>query len=224
MQHEATDRFSTKINNLIEDESLLMHHGAARLLAVGQTVTCAVAGTADAVIGIGAGAASIVTAGCFPAVNKFASTYLDSAGRTLQNMHFGLLRAVNPDAEFVDTKYTDTKFKESRLYYKNGVVSTWLATLHKEGAVKLEESNSCLARQVALRLWHLIRIPFMLAARTIDALIGLLAAVGSLATFGKCEKLNNLSYSEFSFLRALGDLHYSLTRTVNPSACSVPRC
>ncbi len=108
-----------------------------------------------------------------------------------------------------------TKSMEGDGLFTHYVQSLLIKTL-AQGTFR--DSNYLFLKHVASRLTFAIAAIACIVARVADAVIGALAAVLSIATFGRVEILNAAAYRGLQFTGIIHDLSYLTTKIINPWA------
>jgi hypothetical protein len=183
--------------------------GVHLVLVPASLITSAV----DAIIGVGAGIGAICTAGKHTQTYKFAMNHLCNLDRVFVNPYVNFLRAVNPEAQF-----STDKNNVAISSMGDGFLSDLISVKLKNYARHCYNSDNFLKRHVASRLTYAVLAVACLVTRAVDSVIGILAAIFSVFTFGKFESLNNLSYRALQFPGIITDLFYCTLKFINPWA------
>lgn len=156
----------------------------------------------DTVIGIGSGAGAIVTGGTQEAVNVFASNHLCASKSLLAIPYIYLLKAINVTADVNPTG--------------DGIVADFVIDSLKDIANDCLRSDNIFTRHVTSRLSYAVLAISALVARTVDGVIGVIAALFSFFTVGRYEFFNSLAMNGLGATGIINDLFCCTIRFINP--------
>ncbi|NGX60679.1 MAG: hypothetical protein K940chlam9_00146 [Chlamydiae bacterium] len=146
-----------------------------------------------------------------------------------------VLHFLNPSAKITDRDDSvfigSTGIDFSRLGFLTGIAYDKIARFREEDrtvqgelfhytdhgwAQSLAKSDSFFKREIASRLCYGLLLLTCVITRVVDSMIGAIAAVFALLTFGYFEELNSLAYNLFRITGIVYDLFYCLSHMVNP--------
>lgn len=112
------------------------------------------------------------------------------------------------------------EYKELLVCYKGkGLLTNSINKFFKKKAedARIFE-NSFFKRHFVSRGATALLLLGSIVTRTVDAVIGVIAAIGSIVTLGKFASLNNTAYRGLQFPGIIHDIHYCAVKTLNPWA------
>ena len=193
---------STRYFDPNPNESFYKRHIEKRGAHLGIAPCFALTSVVDIIIGLGAGAASLLTAGTQPKITAFVVEHLASSAIMGPAVYHHLERAINPGlAEEV------TDFKP--IYF--------LEPLTK-AAREFSSSKHFLQRHVTTRLTYALLALSCVVTRVGQAIIVLIALPFDLLTLGKIEKLHTLVYRNLQAPAAILEVFMFTLLAVNPRA------
>lgn len=171
----------------------------------------------DTTLGVGAGVASILTLRKYSKLNKVSEDMLSSSSFIISGPALLLLCTLNPRAKF---EPKNDKNPSSPLIgvMGGGFVADYVRKELSTVAKNCWESEDPLKKHVGTRLTHALILVTAVAARVVDLVIGLLAFVAALLTFGKVITLNNLAYRGLQAPGLIEDVFKGLSNVINPPA------
>lgn len=178
-------------------------------------------GAVDAIIGVGAGIATVCTLGMCRPVSKLAFDHLATTRYLMALPYQSLLHVINPNAQFPKrTSILDEGNGKGPWIGSegNGFVHDSIHDSLRRSAEKRYESENFLHRQVTSRLTYALLAIASVITRVTDAIIGLRAAVFSMLTLGKVDSLNNVAYRALQAPAVIHDLFYCAVKFLNPAA------
>ena len=185
----------------------LKKHVLARIAHCVLTPFSLLTNLADTTIGIGSGIVSVFTAPLQNKISIFAMNHLDGSRKLMAQPYVNLLNAINPYAKF-----------SKNLENKNVLTSDSVNNFLKKIANDCYNSNNFLKRHIASRLTYALHAISSLVTRSVDGIIGLLAATFSILSLGKFKLLNNLAYKGLQAPAVIKDFLYCAIKIINPGA------
>lgn len=198
----------------IVDQHILAR-GGYLLLAPTSVITSAL----DIIVGLGAGIGAICTLGMHQPTLKVARYHLTSANQLAPRLYANLLRMIRPNARVNagDFPEGDQETKDI-LKGKDGYLAAKVITPFRAFAKECYSSDNFLKRHVASRLTYALLAVACLVTRAVDGVIGIVAALFSLATLGQFRKLNIIAYRGLQAPGIISDLFYCVVKVINPYA------
>ncbi|MGD2169511.1 MAG: hypothetical protein PVI40_04655 [Chlamydiota bacterium] len=186
------------------------------------TITSAV----NMIRGVGAGFATIVTAGNHLPSLRLAMNDLNSSQRIVSKVYMNFLKVLNPQAQFTSKEPRTSPGSIYRHLTVNsnafitadgdGFITDHISSGLKSLARSYLSSENVFQRQIASRLTYVLLAVSSVITRVADGVIGSVAAVLSLLTLGKVESINNLAYRGLQIPGIVKDLVYCATKIINP--------
>jgi hypothetical protein len=217
------------IDNLVNTENLncAKRHLLARGAYLALTPLSFVTNAIDAVVGIGAGVGAILTVGKSDKIYRVALEHLQGAQQILALSFTNLLHTINPQARFSRPENDPGQWVHGVCIRRpratigvegNGFISNFFISRLRKTGSSCYRYDGFLMRHIASRLTYALLAIACLITRTVDGIIGVLAAVLSLVTVGKFESLNNLAYRALQAPGIIHDLFYCTIKFINPWA------
>ncbi len=208
--------------NLSNSESKLKSQCLAKGALIGLGVLNIVTGIADTAIGVALGCANVATAGTNYKIYKATISQFTNTQAMLSISYMNFLRTINPKGVFsqnLTKKFLPDDYKPPVISVKgDGLLTDSVTTSINKFARDCYTSDNKLKKHVISRLTYPVLALAYLVTRTVDGIIGLLAATFSLLTLGKFTILNNVAFRGLQAPGIIGDLFYCAVKTINPSA------
>lgn len=216
--HSSIKLENSVYNNLNESEnpSFLKKQIGGRFCYLALTPFSAITSIADTVIGIGAGIGTIATLGTNPKIFNTSISYISSSRYIIAKPYINILRTINPNAKFFE--FDPDKQKSSISPTDDGLLTGEVQRFLELKALDASTSNNFLKRHVISRLTYALLAISSIVTRYVDGIIGVSAAVLSIAFLGTVEPLNNLAYRGLQSTGIISDLFYCTAKFINPWA------
>lgn len=178
--------------------------------------------TADTAIGLGFAIGSIFTMGMNQKTWEGAKKHLFCSRLICSESYKYLLKALNPQAEFPkiqEQTFLDIPRNNPCVDLQgNGLFADRVHRFLRPRCKALARSENIMARHLGARGSYALMAIALIVARLFDGVIGVGAAVVSIATFGKWGSLNNVAYRGLQATGVVKDLFICISRFFNPTA------
>ena len=206
--------FTTKIDALIDQEldlskSFKKKHVYGRFAHAIMIPLEFTAVALNILSGLGNGFLAICTGGKKTSFYTNAVNHLNIANYLLSQPFFHLLRTINPEAKITPLKSSAEP---------GGLLTGYIKFKFLTAAGNFSASKKFFKHHVASRLTYALMGIACLITRTVEGIIGLIAATCAIITGGKITKLNVLATKGLQASAIIADLWFSIMHTLAPTA------
>lgn len=166
-----------------------------------------IASVVDLALGTFALACYLLTLGQWDFSYQYAKLHLQGAGHTLSHLHRFAIRTLNPQA----APHRAKERAEEVQWITEKVQAAF-----RRWAVQCVNSTSLLQKHLLSRCLYVALIPICISTRSLEFLLGLGAAIDSLATLGCNQTYNTYAYRGLQISNILLDTLKCVHRVVRP--------